>query len=135
KMQGLEEMQSLGVQGPRLDGSNVQSLATDVQVSGPPKIISFEARPSQVDNPGTPVTFTIQASGLGELEFSVDFGDKSPQGQGATVKHVYTKAGTYVATAKVKDAQGRIVEKSVTIDVKDRKPRAPKAIKILRIGR
>ncbi len=58
------------------------------------------------------ISITI-SSGIPDYSVTIDFGDGSPQVQvktsqpSVTVSHIYTVAGTYIVTARVKDGSGR----------------------------
>ncbi len=49
--------------------------------------------------------------------FVWDFGDRSGQGTGDHVKHIYKKAGKYVASVIVTDSDGRSGRDQLDIDV------------------
>lgn len=73
---------------------------------------------------GEPVTFDGSASTAtpgSVVEFAWDFGDGST-GAGATARHAYATAGTFVATLRVTSDQGATSAASVTVVVRDERP-------------
>ena len=95
------------------------------EAPGIPVTIAADAQEAEV---GQPVTFTVEVSPPADApavrNVTVAFGDGSDESLGAltgtgTVAHIYRRAGSYVASATVRDAAGRRRTASTGIRVVD----------------
>ena len=95
---------------------------TTVDISNhSPIISSFTASPTSLNNPGETITFNVSATDLDgdDLTYTIDFGDGTSNGSGNQVVHTYGAAGTFTATATVKDPGGLEATNSLEITVND----------------
>lgn len=104
------------------------TTATVVVVTEPPGIPVTIAADAQEVEVGQPVTFTVEVSppegAPAVRNVTVEFGDGSDDSLGAltgtgTAAHIYRRAGSYVASAMVRDAAGRRRTASTGIRVVD----------------
>jgi hypothetical protein len=56
----------------------------------------------------TKVTFDLSASTGGGLQYSLSFGDSTPDAKDAIVEHVFSSPGTYSVVARVTDLIGQV---------------------------
>jgi len=95
-------------------------FGTTAQPNGAPQIASISATPQPVAV-GDTATLSVNASDPNgdALTYIWDFGDNTPSGNGPSVPHVYTAAGSYTATVTVSDGNGGSTQRTVQVIVAD----------------
>ena len=99
--------------------SNKSCTANFEKQNNPPVIDSFTASPTSGNVPLT-VTFTCSAHDPdGEIaEYDIDYGDDyTDTNNNGSFIHTYNKPGSYIVTCSVKDSDGNVVSKTISLKV------------------
>ncbi|MBV6627230.1 MAG: PKD domain-containing protein [Rivularia sp. (in: Bacteria)] len=99
--------------------SNTATVNITIKNSAP-SIDKIDIEPNLAE--GIAATFSADATDEGEIIYTWNFGDNTPELNGQSVTHTFADNGTYTATLTVTDSQGASTVETITLNVNNIAP-------------